>query len=139
MAVIGLAGVVGHHRQRCLANRQGPIGIANGVVPTGQSTRGDHIAACVHRALAGAAVAQRATQHAAALVVHQPRVTHAISARVGLAVIGLAGVVGRHRQRPGRDAAHHTPDFERQGVVRKICARVGAVVRAAQINSHCLA
>ena len=139
MAVIGLAGVVGRHRQRCLANRQGPIGIANGVVPTGQSTRGDHIAACVHRALAGAAVAQRATQHAAALVVHQPRVTHAICARVGLAVIGLAGVVGRHRQRPGRDAAHHTTDRVRKNVVAQIGAYIGSVFRVAEAHRHRLA
>ena len=85
---------VARHSRVGTVHGQGTILEAEGVVAASQSTGCDHIAASILGALAGAAVAEGAPEHAAGFIVDKAAVGYPIAANVGLTVVGLDGVVG---------------------------------------------
>ena len=97
--IVGLTCSVGGHSEGRLVHRQGAVGKADGVVGAGQAARGNDVAARIGGALAVAAVAQGAAQHAAGLAVDKAVVRYAVAAAVGQAVVGFACGVGFEGER----------------------------------------
>ena len=82
---------------------QGAVDIVESVVARTQATRGDRVAACIDGALRGAAVGQRTTQYRKRLAIDEAAVAYADSTTEGHTVIGLAGIVGCHKEVGGID------------------------------------
>src|SRR5690606_38642298 len=75
------------------------IGIADGVITTAQARKTKNVIPHANGALCAAAISQNTPQHTAVIAADKAAVADAIAAVVTITIIGLAGVVGRHRQR----------------------------------------
>ena len=134
--------VVRPHGEGSLADRQGAVHVGDHVVAGRQAEGGDDVAACVHRALAGAAVRDRPREHGGGLAVHEARVGHPVAAGVGQAVVGLGVARRRDGERDGAD--RERSGGESDGVVVRsqsggrdgICACVDRALRRTAVGER---
>ena len=107
-AVVNARHIFGPHGEGTVGDGENAVLELHRVVGRRQARRRDDVTGadgcCT---LAASAIGERALQHRGILTIDEAEILHAIAARVGVAVVRFAGVVGADHQRRRRDAAGH--------------------------------